>query len=133
MAITLDAAMKALDAARTKAADEGIRVAATIVDDGGHIVATHRMDGAYLSAVTIANTKAFSAVNFRVPTAAMAERLSDMDYQALICLADTRLTFLGGGVPLADESGTVIGAIGVSGGSAQQDVLCCEAALATLG
>lgn len=78
------------------------------------------MDDAYLSVLEIARRKAFTAVNFGRPTAEMAERLGEAPYQALLSLADPRLTFLRGGVPLR-AGDRVVGAIGVSGASAAED------------
>jgi uncharacterized protein GlcG (DUF336 family) len=90
------------------------------------------MDGAYRTAPGFATKKAFTALNFGVPSAVMVENIQPEGRQAVIALADPRLTFIGGGVPIKDGDGVVVGAIGAAGGTAEQDAACCEAALATL-
>lgn len=128
--ISLDTARAVIDAAIDAAGGDGLRIGAVVVDAGGHVVAAQRMDGAYLSALRIAERKAYTAVNFQTTTEAMCERLPAKDYQLVITAADDRLAFLPGGVPLRAENGTIIGALGISGGSAAQDVAICEAATA---
>lgn len=116
----------ALVAAAVGAAEEmGARVGVVVLDERGEVVALGRMDGAYRTATTLAEKKAFTALNFGVPSAVMVERIQPEARQAVIALADPRLTFLGGGVPFEG------GAIGVSGGTTEQDIACCEAALAS--
>ena len=126
-ALTADAARRVLDSALEQAARDELRVGGVVVDAGGHVVASQRMDGAYLSSLAIAERKAFTALNFRTTTAIMCERLPDRGYQAVIAAADARLAFLPGGAPLYDSAGTLIGALGISGASADQD-----AAISTL-
>jgi len=127
--ITLAHARSVVDAAIAHAEGEGIRIAAVVLDAAGHFVTGARMDGAYLSAMAIAERKAFTAANFRTATAEMCERLPDKSYQALISQADPRLAFLPGGVPIV-VNGSLAGALGISGGSAAQDAAVCAAALA---
>jgi uncharacterized protein GlcG (DUF336 family) len=125
--IELVSAMAALDGAIEHARELGIRVTAVVLDSGGHPVSLRRMDGAPLSSVTIAEKKAYTAISFRAPTHSLAERIPP-DFHGPLSMADSRLTFLSGGVPIVDNE-QVTGGIGVSGGSADQDVACCEAAL----
>lgn len=125
--LNLSVALQAADSARSTAAELGAKVALVIVDPSGTRVLMEKMDGAYLSAEAIASKKAFTAANFRVATDAMAERLGSIDYQNLVSSTDPRLTFLKGGLPLEVE-GVMIGAIGVSGGTGDQDLACCRAA-----
>lgn len=120
----------ALVAAAIAAAEEqGIRVGVVVLDAAAEAIAVGKMDGAYRTATTLAEKKAFTALNFGVPSAAMAARIQPEGRQAVIALADPRLTFIGGGVPIPGDDGAAAGAIGVSGGTAEQDVACCEAAL----
>lgn len=111
---------------------DGTKVGVVVVDAGGNLVLAQRMDGAYLSVLEIATKKAFSAVNFGRPTYEMAQRLGDASYQSLLSLADGRLTFLRGGLPVR-SSGVVVGGVGVSGGSAAQDEAYAEQALHATG
>ena len=121
----------ALVAAAVGAADElGIRVGVVVLDAAADAIALGRMDGAYRTVTVLAEKKAFTALNFGVPSAVMAERIQPEARQAVVALADPRLTFIGGGVPIPGEDGAA-GAIGVSGGTADQDAACCQAALAS--
>lgn len=116
----------ALVAAAISEADAlGARVGVVVLDESAEVIAVGKMDGAYRTATTLAEKKAFTALNFDVPSAVMVERIQPEARQAVIALADPRLTFLGGGVPFDG------GAIGVSGGTTEQDIACCEAALAS--
>ncbi len=126
--LSIDQAESLVRAAARVAEEHDIRVAIVLLDASGHVLVTRRHHDAYFSAPTIAHAKAFTAVNFRVPTHAMAERLGSIDYAIQISQVDTRLTFIKGGLPIARD-GQVIGAIGISGGSADQDLVCCQAAL----
>lgn len=117
-----------MHAATAEAQDLGISVAVCVVDSHGRKLGEYSMPEAYLSAAALAEKKAFTAVNFGVPTHVMAERVQPQTYQVLVSAADPRLTFLKGGLALATDSGEVVGAVGVSGGTADQDFACCEAA-----
>ena len=121
----LDRALTLMAAATGQAAALGIGIAVVVVDVAGNAVAMQTMDSAYLTAPELARRKAFTACNFRTPTHAMAERVQPIEYQLQVTLADPRLSFIKGGLPLPEGGG-----IGVSGGSGDQDLACCEAALA---
>lgn len=129
MTLRLDEALEAATAARNTATGAGAAVAVVVTDPGGAVVTMQRMDGAYTSAEVIATKKAFTAANFRTATHRMADRLGER--QLLIMATDPRLTFLVGGLPV-QRDGAMIGAIGVSGGTGDQDLACCRAALAAL-
>lgn len=101
--------------------EQGLKVGVVVVDAAGHDIASGRHHASYLSTLEIAKGKAFTAANFRVPTHQMAERLGSIDYALQISLADRRLAFIKGGVPV-QMHGEVVGAVGVSGGSADQDL-----------
>lgn len=132
MDVTLEQA-RALIAHATEAANgKDLRVAAVVVDRGGHVVAAERMDGAYLTAMRIAERKAFTALNFGITTVAMRERIPKVEYQLQIQATDNRLAFLPGGAPLTADDGSVIGGFGISGASGAQDVDLCEGAIAAL-
>jgi glc operon protein GlcG len=128
VSITLEQANTIIARALEQAAQQGLRVAVVVLDGGGHLLAAQRMDGAYLTAVNVAQKKAFTAVNFRVSTVALRERLPEIDYQIQLQVTDDRLALFPGGAPLlrGDE---VIGALGISGASAAQDAEICTAAL----
>ena len=116
--LTLKQAVACIERGVGKAQSLGFQVAIAVVDEGGHLVACHRMDGALWITPEIARAKANAAAAFRTTTADMEERFSKGS-RALFAgnvasLGDYKLVFGRGGVPLV-ESGQVIGAVGVSG------------------
>lgn len=130
--LTADVAVRLADAALAAAAGSGRHVAAVIVDSGGHDLVVHRDHEAFPSAVPIARAKAFTAVNFGRPTHEMAEQLGSIEYALQIAQADPRLAFLKGGLPVVVDD-VVVGAIGVSGASADDDLAFARRALDALG
>jgi len=122
------AARRAVEAAREKAAELGIAVTISVLDEGGLPKAFLRMDGAPLAGIEIAPVKARTAVLFRAPTSMWRERVETNQLLpvALVGLHD-RVSLLKGGVPLVVD-GAVVGAVGVSGGSEDQDDLVAGAA-----
>jgi uncharacterized protein GlcG (DUF336 family) len=121
--ITLELAKKVALAAENKAKEMNIDVVIAIVDDGGNLVYFERMDGAQLGSIKVARKKAVSAIFFKRPTKSYQERVSGGNY-ALLSI-DEILPFEGG-VPLVYEN-NYIGAIGVSGGTPEQDGIVAEA------
>ena len=116
-ALTLEAAKKVAAAAEAEAKKNNWQMVIAIVDDGGHLVYLQRLDDTQYGSVSVAITKANSAIAFKRPTKAMED-----------ALAGGRMAILGipgfipseGGVPLVMD-GKIIGAVGVSGGTAPQD------------
>lgn len=128
--LRLEESIAAAAAAREAAAGAGAAVAVVVTDARGALITMQRMDGAYTSTEVIATKKAFTAANFRVATHDMSARLGER--QLAIMATDPRLTFLMGGVAV-QRDGVTVGAVGVSGGSGEEDRACCQAALAALG
>ena len=128
--VTLDAALAVLGAARKKATDVGVAMNIAVVDDGGNLVAFSRMDGAWLGSIEIAQDKAWTARAFDIST----KELADMSQpkQPLFGIAEThrgRVIIFAGGIPLKAGS-QVVGAVGVSGGTPDQDHEVAEAGAA---
>lgn len=130
-ALTLEAALRVAAAAMEAAASANRHVAVAVVDDGGHDLVIQRDHVAYLSAIPIARAKAFTAINFRQPTHEMAERLGSIDYAVQVSQADPRLAFVKGGLPIVVDD-VVIGAVGVSGATADEDLHFAREGLAQL-
>jgi uncharacterized protein GlcG (DUF336 family) len=129
--VTLAAAQALVAAAMAKAQEMGVPMSIAVVDESGVPKAFARMDGNSLASVELVQAKAYTAAAFRVPTHVLAER-NAADPARLASLPNfPRVTFLGGGYPIMSGS-TVVGGIGVGGGSAQQDMEVAEAALASL-
>lgn len=131
-AITAEAASLAVRAAVDKARELGIRVNAAVTDASGVLAAFLRMQGAFLHSVDIAIDKAYTSASFGFPTAQWESILAADAALARGMPQRPRLVVFGGGLPIR-EGGVLIGGIGVSGGSAEQDEICARAALAALG
>ena len=129
-AITRVAAAELLDAARAACADLGIDMAIAVTDPHGHLKAFKSMDGTPFLAHDVAINKAWTAVSFRQPTHAWVATLAE---PATAQLAHTpRVVAVGGGYPVI-EGGSVIGGLGLSGGTVDQDQQAAETALRALG
>ena len=128
--ITLERAVTLIAAGERAAAAEGLALAFAVVDAGGHLVALHRMDGAPWIAPEVAQGKAWTAAAYGAPSAAQGEKMADLHaFSASISAATGgRFTPQIGGLPIFDGD-TVIGGIGASGGTGQQDEDAVRAAL----
>lgn len=129
MKMNLDLALELIAAARAKAKEIGTPMVIAVVDAGGNPVALQRMDEALLVSLDIAVNKAYTAVAIKVATHELAKLAQPGQPLFGIHNADGgRIVIFGGGLPLR-HGGEIIGGIGVSGGSVEQDILCAEAAL----
>lgn len=131
--ITRAGARAAVDAGLAQAEKMGIKINIAVVDSGGHLVAFERMDGAMMISTAIAQDKAWSVVmGGGMPTADWWDAISgDPGLQAGFPHRD-RLVVFGGGVPITVD-GHAVGAVGVSGGSAEEDVEVASAGAAAVG
>ncbi|MBB2915159.1 uncharacterized protein GlcG (DUF336 family) [Streptosporangium becharense] len=129
--MNLELALRMCEAAMRQARREGALISVAVVDEGGHLVAFQRMDGAQIAGPALAPGKAYTAVAHRMPTADLA-RLARPGGELYGLAAGDRYVCLGGGIPLAEPrpGRGVMGAVGVSGGTVPQDVACAEAAAA---
>jgi glc operon protein GlcG len=136
--LQLSGAETILAAARAKAAEMGLKVNIAIVDDGGHLLAFARMDGARPASAYTAITKATTAATFRQETGPLPRGATDPDpllnlsLQNAAAASGGKLTTLYGGVPVVVE-GQVIGGVGVGGGTGEQDAEIARAGIAALG
>ncbi len=126
--LTLEAARKVAAAAEAEARKNNWAVAIAIVDDAGHLVLFNRMDSAKLVAIDIAMRKARTAVYFQGPTKALEEEVAG-GRTALLPIDG--FMPLEGGIPLMVE-GSMVGAIGVSGVTGQQDAQCAAAGVSIM-
>jgi uncharacterized protein GlcG (DUF336 family) len=130
-AITLSAATTVVEAAAAKAREIGQPMNIAVVDDGGHLVAFARMDGAIKASVDISIRKARTSILMNAPTSALMPLVQPgAELYGLEQLSGGMVIF-GGGILLTDGD-VVIGAIGVSAGSVEQDVSVAEAGVAAL-
>lgn len=120
-------AQAAVDAAQA----EGLSICAVVVDSAGLPLALLRMNSVTEPFVTAATDKAWTAAGFRRSTEALRERMAT-DALRSGAAARPRLLLWGGGVPVMRD-GDCVGAIGVSGGTVDQDMACASAALLACG
>jgi glc operon protein GlcG len=128
-AISLARAQAVIDAAVAEATRRNWKMSISVVDSGGNLVAFQRMDGAMLASIQIAEHKARAAATFRRPTKVFEDGINVMHLNYL--LAFDGVIASRGGIPLIDE-GTIIGAIGCSGGADSQDEIVSEAGAAVI-
>jgi uncharacterized protein GlcG (DUF336 family) len=130
-AISLTRATKVVDAAVEKAGEIGQPMNIAVVDDGGHLVAFARMDGAIKASIDISINKARTSILMNAPTGALMPLVQPGAELYGLEQTNGGLVIFGGGIPLTDGD-VVIGAIGVSAGSVDQDVSVAEAGVAAL-
>ncbi|MCG8487345.1 MAG: heme-binding protein [Chromatiales bacterium] len=126
------AAADAVAAAVQQAEEMGIKINAAVVDKGGNLLAFQRMNGAFLHSIGISIDKAYTAAGFGFPTHKWMDEIRDIPQLREGLVHRDRLVIFGGGLPIV-SSDQVIGAIGVSGGSEEQDEICARAGLQRLG
>ena len=129
-AITLEQAKKVMAGAEAEAAKNKWPVVITILDSGGNVVMVQRLDGAQFGSVEIAREKAYSAVAFRRPTKAFQD-LVGQGGANLRLLKGAGISPLEGGIPIV-VAGKLIGGIGVSGVTSQQDAQIGQAGIDSL-
>ena len=127
--VTLDQAHEIIEAARAKADDIGVPMNIAVVDAGNNLTAFSRMDGAWLGSIDIAQSKAYTARAFDMPTRNLAEMAQPGEPLFGIEGSNQSVIIFAGGIPLKNDD-TVVGAVGVSGGTPDQDHEVCEAGVA---
>ncbi len=128
--LTLDDARRAIAAAEKKAAEIGQPMNIAIADEGGNLVSHVRMDGAWLGSIDISIKKAYTSRAFDIATKDLAKHSqSGGQFFGIHASNGGRIMIFAGGIPLRRD-GKVIGAIGVSGGSGEQDHAVAEAGAA---
>jgi glc operon protein GlcG len=134
--LTLAGARKAHAAAEAKAVAMGLNVNIAVVDDGGHLITFTRMEGARPASIATAITKATTAATLRQPTGplpagAAPDVLLNLSLQNAAAASGGKITTLYGGVPIVVE-GQVVGAVGVGGGTGDQDAAIARAGVTAI-
>lgn len=130
--VTLKDARRIIEAAEKKAAEIGQPMNIAVADEGGNLVAHVRMDGAWLGSIDISIKKAYTARAFDITTRDLASHSqSGGQFFGINTSNDGRIMIFAGGVPLKKD-GKIVGAIGVSGGSGDQDHAVAEAGATAL-
>ncbi|MGE0200529.1 MAG: heme-binding protein [Candidatus Melainabacteria bacterium] len=131
--LTLQDARRIIDAAEKRAAEIGQPMNIAVVDAGGHLISHVRMDNAWIGSIDISIKKAFTSRAFDIATKDLAEHSqSGGQFFGIHESNDGRIMIFAGGVPIK-SGGQVIGAIGVSGGSGEQDQTVAEAGARAFG
>jgi uncharacterized protein GlcG (DUF336 family) len=128
--VTLEGARRVIAAAERKAKELEQPMNIAVADAGGNLVAHVRMDEAWLGSIDISIKKAFTARAFDISTQELAKfSQSGGQFFGIHASNQGRIMIFAGGVPLR-RAGKVVGAIGVSGGSGEQDQAVAEAGAA---
>jgi uncharacterized protein GlcG (DUF336 family) len=128
--ISLEDARRVIAAAEAKAKEIGQPMDIAVCDDGGNLRAHVRMDGAFIGSIQISINKAYSAIAFQTSTKDLVD--VTQSGQPLFGLSDAaggRIVIFAGGIPLKRD-GQVVGAVGVSSGTVEQDQAVAEAGAA---
>src|SRR3984957_11357276 len=128
--VTLEDAMKVIGAAQKKAVAIGQPMNIAVADGGGNLVAHVRMDGAWIGSIDISIKKAYTARAFDIAPKDLAPVAQPgHEFFGIAASNAGRIMIFAGGIPLK-RGGKVVGAVGVSGGSGDQDEAVAEAAAA---
>ena len=131
--ITLEEAFRVAMAARQKAMEIEVMMNIAVVDAGNQLVAFARMDGAWQGSIDIAQNKAYTARAFDMETKLLGTMAQSGDpLFGIHASNDLRIIIFAGGIPLV-KAGRVVGSIGVSGGSVEQDQAVAEAGVEAFG
>lgn len=126
-ALNLEVAKEIAAAAEAHARANSWNVIITILDDGGNMLYMQRMDGAQIGSIEVSRRKALSAISFKRPTKVFADAIANAPGIAMLPGAIANE----GGLPISVD-GDIIGSIGISGVTAQQDGMIAQAAVDAL-
>jgi uncharacterized protein GlcG (DUF336 family) len=128
--MTLEDARRVITAAEKKSKEIGQPMNIAISDEGGNLVSHVRMDDAWLGSIDISIKKAYTSRAFDIATKDLAiHSQSGGQFFGIHASNDGKIMIFAGGIPLK-RSGKIVGAIGVSGGSGEQDHAVAEAGAA---
>lgn len=127
--VALEDARRVIAAGEQKAREIGSPSNVAVVDAGGNLVAHIRMDDAWMGSIDISINKAFTARAFDTSTADLAKNAQPGDqFYGISDSNHGRVMIFAGGLPLRGSDGTVVGGVGVSGGTGEQDQAVVDAA-----
>ena len=132
--LTLDEANEFCAAARATADDQGLAMSFAVMDAGGHLLAFTRMDGAPWVSAEVAQGKAWTAAAYGVPSDAQKQKMEPMPNfaGAISTMTQGRFTPQTGAVPIYRD-GTLLGGLGASGGTGDEDEAVCSEAVTGTG
>lgn len=128
--ITLEDARKVVSAAEEKAKEIGVQMNIAVLDSGRNLKSFARMDGAWLGSIEIAIDKAYTSTSFDMSTKDLSTMAQpEQPLFGINTTSNSRVVIFAGGIPL-ERDGSVVGAVGVSGGTPDQDHEVAEAGVA---
>jgi uncharacterized protein GlcG (DUF336 family) len=136
MPLTLDQANRVIAAALARSAEAGYKpMAVVVLDDAGHMKAVQRQDGASMLRVDIATGKAWAAIGMGAASRVLTQRAKDLPafFNAIAASAQGKFIPQTGAVLIKEADGRVIGAVGASGGTGDEDELICIAGVEAAG
>lgn len=120
--LNLENTKKIIEAGEMEAKKLGIQMVISVADAGGNLIATHRMDDAWIASIDIATNKAWTSVALKMPTANLeSETVPNASLYGLNTTNNGRIILFGGGIPL-EIDGKIVGAVGASGDAVENDV-----------
>lgn len=134
--LKLEAAQQIIAAALTKAREANYRpMGVAVIDDSGHLVAFAREDGASMFRFDVALGKAWAAVGMGASSRVLGQRAKDNPnfFVSLAATANGRFLAQTGAVLIKDAEGQVLGAVGASGGTGDEDEIICIAGVHAAG
>ena len=126
MTLTLDTANRIAAGAIAKAEASDILISVAVCDAGGRLLVFQRMDGAMWAGAYGSQGKAIAAAAFGRPSGDLTEREAHPTFRAIVAHSGGQMILGQGGVPIRID-GTVVGGVGVGGGTGQQDEDCAQA------
>jgi uncharacterized protein GlcG (DUF336 family) len=136
MPLTLDQANGIIAAALARSTEAGYKpMAVAVLDDAGHVKAVQRQDGASMLRVDIATGKAWAAIGMGAASRVLTQRAKDLPafFNAIAASAQGKFIPQTGAVLIKQPDGSVIGAVGASGGTGDEDELICIAGVEATG
>jgi uncharacterized protein GlcG (DUF336 family) len=129
--LDLSDAIRLIEGAVAHAADIGVPMCVSVVDESGHTIAFQRMDGAKVLSVRLSDDKAYTAAVSRRGTHEYNEICVPGNLVfGIHTAAEGRFSTVGGGLPVRSDDESVVGAVGCSGGTPEQDMDCARAGIA---
>ncbi len=125
--MTLDLANALIEKVKARAADIGVNAVVAVSNAAAHPVSVQSMDNAYIASYDVALQKSYTVVALKMPTTTLKELAAPGGSLYGIQFTNQgKIVIFGGGVPLYDQSGRLIGGLGVSGGSEGEDTALAE-------
>ncbi|MFQ5933609.1 MAG: heme-binding protein [Dehalococcoidia bacterium] len=131
MPLTLEVAERMVRVARSKAVEMGCNVSIAVVDSGGYLLTLSRMEAAVPITAKAAEEMAFTAAMFKTAGKNILPYANRPWFQSLVTLTEGKVMPADGELPI-EIGGEVVGGIAAAGGTADQDLQCCEAAVEAL-